>query len=66
LDWTPLVNLSATQLLNTLNARLMRGGMSTDMRNTILTALTAQNSNLAKAQAAVYLIATSSQYQVER
>jgi hypothetical protein len=44
----------------------MRGAMSPDMRNTILTAVNAQNSNLAKAQAAVYLIATSSQYQVER
>ena len=66
LDWTPYVNLTADQLLNTLNARLMRGAMSQAMRGAILTAVNAQNSNLAKAQAAVYLIATSSQYQVER
>jgi Protein of unknown function (DUF1800) len=66
LDWTPYVNLTPTQLLNTLNARLLRGTMSQDMRNAILTGVNAQNSNLAKAQAAVYLIATSSQYQVER
>jgi len=66
LDWTPYVNLTAAQLLNTLNARLMRGTMPPDMRNSILTAVNAQNSNLGKAQAAVYLIATSSQYQVER
>jgi len=47
---------------------MMHNTMSPSMRSTILTAVTAiPNTNpLARAQQAVYLIMTSSQYQIQR
>ncbi len=59
---------SSNQLLDTLNTRMMHGAMSANMRNTILTAVqTVPSTNpLLRAQTAIYLIATSSQYQVQR
>ncbi len=55
-------------LMDELNTRLMHGTMSAQMRNTIRTAiLTVPPSNpLLRAQRAVYLVVTSSQYQVQR
>lgn len=59
---------TGNQLMDALNSKMMHGAMSANMRSTILTAvLAAPNTNpLLRAQTAVYLIATSSQYQVQR
>lgn len=56
------------QLLDTLNQRFMHGAMSAPMRSQILTAVntTAASDPLGRARVAVYLVATSSQYQVQR
>lgn len=56
------------QLLDHLNMRMMHGAMSPQMKETIRTAVNAvaSTSPLTRAQTAVYLIATSSQYQVQR
>jgi hypothetical protein len=55
-------------LLDELNRRLMHSTMSPAMRSTILTAVTslASSNSLARAQMAVHLILSSSQYQVQR
>jgi len=59
-------------LVDALNARLMHGTMSTAMKNNIVATITAiTNANattqaLQRTQTAIYLVATSSQYQVER
>jgi uncharacterized protein (DUF1800 family) len=59
---------SGNQLLDMLNLRMMHGTMSPQMRSTILNVVqTVPESNpLLRAQRAVYLVATSSQYQVQR
>jgi uncharacterized protein (DUF1800 family) len=59
---------TSNQLLDALNQRMMHGTMSASMRGAILTAVQAVPSTnpLARAQQAVYLVATSSQYQVQR
>jgi len=60
------------QLVDALNARLMHGTMSTQMNASIVATVTAvTNTNattqaLQRTQTAIYLVATSSQYQVER
>jgi hypothetical protein len=55
--------------VDALNALLLHGTMSSSTRSAILTAVnavpTGTNQNLQRAQAAIYLIASSSQYQVE-
>ena len=59
---------SGNTMLDALNTKMMHGTMSAQMRNAIRTViLTVPESNpLLRAQRAVYLIATSSQYQVQR
>jgi uncharacterized protein (DUF1800 family) len=59
---------TGNRLLDVLNTKLMHGTMPTAMRNSILTAVTAiaSTNSLARTQAAIYLIATSSQYQIQR
>ena len=59
---------SGNQLLDMLDLRLMHGTMSPQMRSTILGVVqTVPASNpLLRAQRAVYLVATSSQYQIQR
>jgi uncharacterized protein (DUF1800 family) len=58
-----------SQLLDTLNTLMLHGSMSSDMKSSILTAMQAvpagTNQGLQEAQAAIYLIGTSSQYQVQ-
>ncbi|HMQ04146.1 MAG TPA: DUF1800 domain-containing protein [Pyrinomonadaceae bacterium] len=62
------------QLLDVLNQRMMHGNMSAAMRNEILTAVTSisvsnpptETQSLNRARQALYLVATSSQYQVQR
>jgi len=55
-------------LLDALNYNMLHGTMSTEMRNTILTAVTSlpSTNTLGRAQQAVYLITTSSQFQIQR
>ena len=59
---------SGNSLVDELNRRLMHGTMSGSMKSTILTAVTNITSAdpLNRARQAVYLVATSSQYQVQR
>ncbi|HSK74723.1 MAG TPA: DUF1800 domain-containing protein [Pyrinomonadaceae bacterium] len=59
---------TSNQLLDTLNQRMMHGTMSPQVRGAILTAVQAvpATNPQARAQQAIYLIATSSQYQVQR
>ena len=66
----PLQALAANpgQLVDALNALLLHGTMSAEMRDSIVSAVTAvaASNPLKRARTAVYLVATSSQYQVER
>jgi hypothetical protein len=73
IDITDLVFLatidpSGNWLVDELNTRMMHGSMSPAMKSTILPAVTAVASNnpTLRTQTAIYLIATSSQYQVQR
>ena len=56
-------------LLASLNTLMLHGSMSADMQNSILTAMQAvpagSKQGMQEAQAAIYLIGTSSQYQVQ-
>jgi uncharacterized protein (DUF1800 family) len=68
--WDPLAN-NPGQLIEALNQLLLHGAMSAEMRQSILTAVTSipasPASNLrSRVRTAIYLIATSSQYQVQR
>jgi len=72
-DFADLQALSAADstgnlLIDELNRRMLHGTMSASMKSTILTAVTAVSSTdtLGRARQAVYLVATSSQYQVQR
>jgi uncharacterized protein (DUF1800 family) len=73
-DFTPYANLAANpdatgQLLDSLNGLLLHGSLSSSARSSILTAVNAvpagSTQNLLRAKAAIYLILSSSQYQVE-
>ncbi|CAN5744575.1 hypothetical protein BH24ACI3_BH24ACI3_08390 [soil metagenome] len=73
LDLTEMEALAAAdptgnQLLDELNYRMLHGRMSPEMRQAILPAFAAAapTSPRAGAQAAIYLVATSSQFQVQR
>jgi uncharacterized protein (DUF1800 family) len=59
---------TSNQLLDVLNQRMMHGAMSSQMRSQILTAVNtvAAADTANRAKTAVYLIVTSSQYQVQR
>lgn len=59
---------TCNRLMDELDRRMMHSTMSDEMRNIILTAVTSISSTntLARAQAGVHLVATSSQYQVQR
>ncbi|MGB5015461.1 MAG: DUF1800 family protein [Pyrinomonadaceae bacterium] len=69
-DLIPLSTADATGnlLLDELNRRMMHGQMSAAMKSTILTAVTAVSAAdpTLRTRTAIYLIATSSQYQVQR
>ena len=73
-SFTPYANLAASpdasgQLMDSLNALLLHGSMSSSDRASILAAVNAApagtNQNLQRAQDAIYLILSSSQYQVQ-
>jgi uncharacterized protein (DUF1800 family) len=57
-----------TQLVDALNAGMMHGTMSSAMRTTVINSVTAISSSdpAGRTRTAIYQIATSSQYQVER
>ena len=59
---------TSNQLLDHLNTRMMHGAMSPQMKSTVMTAVNAVASTdtLGRVRAALYLIATSSQFQVQR
>jgi uncharacterized protein (DUF1800 family) len=58
---------TGNQLVDELNRRMLHGTMSATMKSTILTAVTAATAgDLSRVRQAVYLVATSSQYQVQR
>jgi hypothetical protein len=66
-SWTAQAS-NPSSMVDALNALLLHGSMSADMKTAILTAVQAvpAGTNQAKrqAQTAIYLIASSSQYQV--
>ena len=59
---------TSNQLLDHLNKRMMHGAMSAQMKSTIMTAVNtlAAADTIGRVRAAIYLIFTSSQYQVQR
>jgi uncharacterized protein (DUF1800 family) len=59
---------TSNQLLDRLNTKMMHGAMTEQNKATIMTAVNAiaASDTLGRARAAVYLVATSSQYQVQR
>ena len=59
---------TSNRLLDELNTKMMHGTMSAQNRSTILTAVNAVAATdpLTRAKTAIYLVATSSQYQVQR
>jgi uncharacterized protein (DUF1800 family) len=65
--WDPLA-ADPDQLLDALNTLLLHGTMSAEMRETIKTAVTSvpEGNRRLRVRTAIYLIATSSQYQVQR
>jgi uncharacterized protein (DUF1800 family) len=72
-DFTPYANLAGTdpnQLVNALDALLLHGTLSSSARASVLAAVNAvpggSNQNLDRAKTAIYLIASSSQYQIEQ
>ena len=67
-DFSSYASQSQSALLASLNTLLMHGTMSADMQNSIVAAMQAvpagSTQALTQAKTAIYLIATSSQYQV--
>ena len=59
---------TGNRLLDVINWKILHGTMSTSMRNTILPVVTAVASSnpTSRAQQALYLVATSSQFQIQR
>jgi len=70
IDLTPYQALAGNPgaLVDSLNTLLLHGTMSAEMRSSIITAVNAvtATNTLKRARTAVYLVATSSQYQVEK
>src|SRR5882724_9022717 len=68
--WIPLAS-DPNSLIETLNQMLLHGTMSDDMRQSVMTAVTSipasnDSNRRMRVQTAIYLILTSSQYQVQR
>ena len=63
-----LLSANPTNLVDRLNRLMMHGTMSGEMKSSIVTAVNAVSANntLLRARQALYLVATSSQYQVQR
>src|SRR5262249_24195036 len=68
-DFTPFDQLAPNpaNLVDNLNHALMHDSMSPTMRQTVIDAVTSiQNNNRLRVQTAIYIIASSMQYQVQR
>jgi uncharacterized protein (DUF1800 family) len=68
-DFTPVINAGTTdQMVDWLNTLFLHGTMSSQMKQSILTAMGAVGSTdtMNQAKTAIYLVASSSQYQVQR
>jgi len=72
-DFTPYATLAATganQLVDSLNTLLLHGTLSSSSRASILTAINAvpagASQSMTQAKTAIYLIVSSSQYQIEQ
>jgi uncharacterized protein (DUF1800 family) len=68
-DFTPVVNAGTPdQMADWLNTYLLHGTMSSGMKTDIVTAANAASTTSAsdQAKAAIYIVASSSQYQVQR
>jgi uncharacterized protein (DUF1800 family) len=68
-DLTPVINAGTPdQMADWLNTYLLHGTMSSDMKTAIVTAANAASTTdtTSQAKAAIYLVASSSQYQVQR
>jgi uncharacterized protein (DUF1800 family) len=68
-DFAPWDQLAPnpTQLVDRLNEALMHNSMSAQMRQRVIDAVTSiQNNNRMRVQTAIYIIASSMQYQVQR
>jgi hypothetical protein len=58
---------TGNQLVDELNRRMLHGTMSASMKSTILTAVTSITAgDIGRVRQAIYLVTTSSQYQVQR
>jgi len=66
LDWTPYAGMTGEAVTQAIVQALLGGRFSSAAAATVTSGVSAQTTDKARAQAAVYLIATSSQYQVER
>jgi hypothetical protein len=69
LDFTPVINAGTTdQMVDWLNTLFLHGTMSSQMKQSILTAMSAVGSTdtMNQAKVATYLVTSSSQYQVQR
>jgi uncharacterized protein (DUF1800 family) len=56
---------SVNNLLDMVNANLLHGQMSSDVRSTLFSTISAIPDNTRRAKAALYLVASSSQFQME-
>ena len=67
-DWSALTNVAvdANALLDKLSTLMLHGTMSASTRAAIIPAINAATDPLTRARTAFYLVATSSQFQVER
>ena len=65
-DLSPYTGIAGNpaELVDTLGGILMHGGMSDNMRTTVLNTVTSISNNKKRAQTAFYLIGSSSQFQV--
>jgi hypothetical protein len=66
-DLSPYTGIAANppELVDTLGSVMLHGQMSDSMRTTVLNAITPITDNASRAKAAMYLIGSSSQFQVE-
>jgi Protein of unknown function (DUF1800) len=67
-DFTPVVNAGTPdQMVDWLNTQFLHGTMSSQMKQSVLTAVNAVSTTDTnnQAKAAIYLVASSSQYQVQ-
>jgi uncharacterized protein (DUF1800 family) len=66
-DISAFVGLAGTpdQLVDTMASVMLHSNMSTDMRNTLISTITPLTDNTRRTKSALYLIGSSSQFQVE-